>query len=71
MKLVLIAFLIGVPAGYYLMNRWLESFAYKITIDVSIFIIAAVVTAAIAWFTVSFESVRTATSNPVNSLRSE
>jgi len=71
MKLVLIAFVIGIPGGYYLMQQWLEAFAYKTTMDISIFILAGIVTAAIAWFTVSFESVRTATSNPVKSLRNE
>ncbi len=71
MKLVLIAFLIGTPASYYIMQQWLEGFAYKTTMDISIFIIAGIVTAAIAWFTVSFESIRTASTNPVNSLRSE
>jgi putative ABC transport system permease protein len=64
MKLVLIAFAIGLPTGYYFMHQWLEGFAYKTTIDVSVFIIAMIITGAIAWFTVSFESIRTASSNP-------
>jgi putative ABC transport system permease protein len=71
MVLVLIAFLIGIPAGYYAMDFWLEDFAYKTTIDVPVFVLAGVVSLAIAWFTVSFESFKAARNNPVKSLRSE
>jgi putative ABC transport system permease protein len=69
--LVLIAFVIGIPAGYYAMNYWLEDFAYKTTIDPSIFVFAGIVSLVIAWLTVSFESFKAARSNPVKSLRSE
>jgi len=71
MKLVLIAFVVAAPLAYYFMEQWLQAFAYRTTIDGYIFVGAGVVTALIAWFTVSFESVRTAVSNPVKSLRSE
>jgi putative ABC transport system permease protein len=71
MVLVLLAFLIGIPAGYYVMSHWLEGFAYKTTIDVSVFTLAGVVSLAIAWFTVSFESFKAARNNPVKSLKSE
>ncbi|MCU0358629.1 MAG: ABC transporter permease [Cyclobacteriaceae bacterium] len=69
--LVLIAVLIGLPAGYFLMNRWLEDFAYRTTIGVSVFAAAAAVSLMIAWLTVSLESVKAALSNPVDSLRNE
>jgi putative ABC transport system permease protein len=69
--LVLIAFVIGIPVGYFAMNYWLEDFAYKTTIDISVFVLAGIVSLVIAWLTVSFESFKAARSNPVNSLRSE
>ncbi|MCX8492545.1 MAG: FtsX-like permease family protein, partial [Cyclobacteriaceae bacterium] len=69
--LVLIAFVIGIPTGYYAMNYWLEDFAYKISIGISVFALAGIVSLLIAWLTVSFESFKAARSNPVNSLRSE
>ncbi|MBY0434309.1 MAG: ABC transporter permease [Cyclobacteriaceae bacterium] len=69
--LVLIAFVIGIPAAYYLMNQWLDSFAYRTNISVTVFIIAGLVSLVIAWLTVSFESLKAANANPVKSLRSE
>lgn len=71
LRLVVVAVVIGIPTGYYLMNRWLEGFAYKTTIGWSVFVSAAVLSLLIAWLTVSFESVKAAVSNPVNSLRNE
>lgn len=68
---VLIATAIAVPLAWYGMNEWLSGFAYHITIDWSIFVIAFVAALLIAWITVSFESVKAASTNPVNSLRSE
>ena len=70
-KLVLIAMIISVPLGWYAMSQWLESFAYKITIDAFVFVYAGVAALAIALFTVSFESIRAAMGNPVDSLRNE
>jgi putative ABC transport system permease protein len=71
LKLVTIALLIGLPVGYYLTNMWLEGFAYKTTITLSIFIIAILVTGAIAFLTVSFKSIASASVNPVQSLKNE
>jgi putative ABC transport system permease protein len=69
--LILFAIAIGLPAGYYLMNRWLEDFAYRTTIGISVFVSAALVSLIIAWITVSIESVKAARSNPVDTLRNE
>lgn len=66
-KLVLIALLMAVPISYYAMNQWLEDFAYRIDIGPLVFVIAGIV----AWITVSFQSFKAATTNPVESLRSE
>ena len=70
-KLVLIAFVIAVPVAWYGMSKWLESFAYKISIEWFVFALAGVVALAIALVTVSFESIKAAMGNPVESLRSE
>jgi putative ABC transport system permease protein len=69
--LVMIAFVISVPLGLYAMNKWLEGFAYKISPGIAVFVLAGLVSFLIAWFTVGFESVRAALSNPVKALRSE
>ncbi|MCE7065632.1 ABC transporter permease [Dyadobacter sp. CY326] len=71
LKLVLIAFVIASPIAYYGMHRWLENFAYKTDIYWWIFAAAAILSAAIAFATVSFQSIRAALMNPVKSLRSE
>jgi|APTNR8051073442_1049403.scaffolds.fasta_scaffold00597_23 putative ABC transport system permease protein len=70
-KLVFIAFAISVPLAWYGMNKWLDSFAYKISIEWFVFAWAGVIALAIALFTVSFESFRAASVNPVKSLRNE
>ncbi len=71
MALVLIAFVIGIPAGYYLADNWLQTFAYRTKLDVFIFVLAGLVSLMIAWITVSFESVKAAMRNPVESLKGE
>jgi putative ABC transport system permease protein len=68
-KLILISFVISVPLGYYFMNKWLEGFAYKITPGISVFIISGLVSFLIAWLTISFESFRAASKNPIDAFR--
>ena len=70
-KLVMIAFVIAVPLAWYGMTKWLESFAYKISIEWIVFVLAGVVALTIALITVSFESIKSAMGNPVDSLRGE
>jgi putative ABC transport system permease protein len=70
-KLVLVAFVLASVAAYFVMDKWLEDFQYSITIGVGVFIVAGVVSVAIALFTVSFQAIKAAISNPVNSLRTE
>lgn len=70
-RLVLIAFVVSVPLAWYAMNRWLEGFAYKITIGMPVFAYAGLAALLIALLTVSFESIRAASTNPVESLRNE
>ncbi len=70
-KLVLIAFVIAVPIAWYGMNKWLESFAYKISIEWFVFAWAGALALGIALVTISFESIKSAMGNPVDSLRGE
>ncbi len=70
-RLVLIAFVIAVPLAYYGMTQWLEGFAYKVSIGWFVFALAGLVALAIALITVSFESIKSAMGNPIDSLRSE
>lgn len=70
-KLVLVAFVLASVAAYFVMDKWLEDFQYSITIGAGVFIVAGVVSVAIALFTVSFQAIKAAISNPVNSLRTE
>jgi putative ABC transport system permease protein len=70
-KLVLIAFIIAVPIAWYCITQWLEGFSYKTPIGWTVFALAGVLALGIALITVSFESIKSAISNPVDSLRSE
>lgn len=70
-KLVAIAFVVSVPLAWYAMDQWLNSFAYKTEIGTSVFIYTGAASLLIALITVSYESLKAASSNPVNSLRSE
>ncbi len=71
LKLVGIALLIACPIAYFLMDKWLANFAYKINIDWWIFALAAVFAILIALVTVSFQAIRAALMNPVKSLKTE
>lgn len=70
-KWVIIAFVIATPSAYYAMNKWLENFAYKTELSWWIFALAGVMALGIALLTVSWQSWRTATRNPVEALRYE
>ena len=70
-KLVLIASLVAFPVAWWVMNKWLQSFAYRIHISWWIFAVAGLVALLIALITVSFQAIKAAIANPVESLRSE
>jgi len=70
-KLVIIACIIAIPVSYLAMNKWLQSFAYRIHIGWWVFVIAGVIAILIALLTVSFQAIKAAIANPVESLRSE
>ena len=69
--LVLIAFIIAAPVTYFLMNGWLDNYTYKISIGVTVFLVVGIGSWLIALLTVSFQSVKVAKSNPVETLRIE
>ncbi|GAB3316567.1 ABC transporter permease [Larkinella ripae] len=71
LKLVLVAFALAVPIGWYAMNRFLEDYTYRIEIEWWIFALAGGLAGLVALLTVSVQSVKAALTNPVTSLRSE
>jgi putative ABC transport system permease protein len=71
LKLVIIASLIAFPAAWWAMNKWLQSFAYRIDISWWVFAVAGFSALLIALLTVSFQAIKAALSNPVKSLRTE
>lgn len=71
LRLVLIAFLIAVPVAWYAMHKWLDDFAFRISIQWWTFLVAGLIAFGIAILTVSFKAVKAALTNPVNSLRTE
>lgn len=71
LKLILLANLIAWPLAWFSMYKWLNNFAYRISIDWYVFALVAFASVFIALFTISFQSVKSAIANPVKSLRSE
>jgi ABC-type antimicrobial peptide transport system permease subunit len=70
-RLIVIAFLLAAPAGWFLMSRWLERYTYHVDITVSVFIIELLVIASVVLLTVGYKAARSALMNPVNALRTE
>ncbi|MCL4641361.1 MULTISPECIES: ABC transporter permease [Olivibacter] len=70
-KLVLIALMIATPIAWWAMNKWLENFAFKITVQWWMFAFAGLGAVTIALLTVSYQAIKAAIANPVDSLRSE
>ncbi|MBL7699669.1 MAG: ABC transporter permease [Chitinophagaceae bacterium] len=71
LKLVLVAGLIAFPLSWWAMNKWLQDFAYRVSIEWWIFLITALIALFIAFSTVYFQAMKAAMANPVKSLRSE
>jgi putative ABC transport system permease protein len=69
--LILVASVIAFPVAWWAMNKWLQDFPYRITINWWMFAIAAVAALVIALITVSFQAIKAAIANPVKSLRTE
>jgi hypothetical protein len=71
MSLVAIAILIALPLGWWVMTRWLEEFAYHIEVQWWMMLLVTALITSIALITISFQTIKAATTNPVNSLRME
>lgn len=71
LKLVSFGFFIGAPIAWYAMEKWLTGFAFRIEIEITVFIICALIGILIAFLTVSGQSVKAALTNPIDSLKSE
>ncbi len=70
-KLVVIAFVPAAILAWYISDTWLNGFAYRIDINPLVFVLSGVAAIVIAWLTVSYQSIKAASANPVNSLRYE
>jgi putative ABC transport system permease protein len=71
LKWILLANLVAIPVAYLAGKKWLENFAYRIDIDIWIFIFSSVLAIVITLLTVSYQTIKAATANPVDSLRYE
>ena len=69
--LISIAFIIAVPLSYYAINKWLQDFAYRISIGWWMFALAGLLVIFIAMVTMSFQAIKAAISSPVKSLRTD
>jgi len=69
--LVLLAFLIASPIAWYAMHTWLQGYTYKVNIEWWVFVLTGLLSAIIAFVTVSYQAVKAALANPVKSLRTE
>jgi putative ABC transport system permease protein len=70
-KLILLAFIIAAPVAYYIMQQWLQDFAYAVELSLWTFVLAGGTALLIALFTVSYQVIKAALANPVKALRSE
>ena len=70
-KLVILAFIIATPVAYFFMSKWLQDFAYRIDLSSWIFISTGVIALLVALATLSYQAIRAAIANPVDSLRTE
>ena len=71
LKLVVVSIVIATPVAWWAMNKWLQGFAYRINISWWVFLSAGAIALLIALITVSFQAIKAAVANPVNSLRTE
>ena len=70
-RLILLAFVVGAPAGYYVMQTWLEDFPYRVELSLGVFIFAGLAALLIAWLTVGYQAFKAASSNPADAVHGE
>lgn len=68
-RLVAIAFLLAVPVAWYGMSRWLDGFVYRTSMGWGVFVLSGAIALAVAWLTISYQSIKAASRNPVRALR--
>ena len=71
LKLVIVSLLVASPLAWWVMNNWLQDFAYRIRIGWWMFVLAGLIAIVIAMITVGFQAIKAAIANPVKSLRTE
>ena len=71
LKLILIALVIATPLAFYAISKWLQEFSYKVEVSWWVFALGGILTMIIAFLTISLQTIKTALSNPVKSLRAE
>ena len=71
LRMVILSFLLATPIAWYAAHRWLQDFAYRIDLQWWVFALAGGLALVIAWCTISYQSIRAARTNPVDSLRNE
>jgi putative ABC transport system permease protein len=70
-KLVFIALVIAIPIAWFSVEQWLQDFAYRISVDGWVFALAGMITILVALLAVSFQTIKAAFANPVESLKNE
>jgi putative ABC transport system permease protein len=70
-RLILIAFVFALPAAYYIIYRWLQNFAFRLGVEVWIFLLAGAAALLIAQLTISFQAVKAAGTDPAATLKFE
>ena len=71
LKLVVYANIIALPVSYFIMKKWLEEFAYRLTLSWTVFIFAGVLSVFITVITIAYQAIKAATSNPIDALKYE
>ena len=71
LKVVLVANVLAWPLAYWAMYQWLQTFAYRVDLSPWTFVMAGLAALAIAWLTMSYQSIKAALRNPVDALRYE
>jgi putative ABC transport system permease protein len=71
LRLLIISFSLAAPVSYFLLNKWLENFAFKVTIGPVYFLIALTILLTVAWLTVGYQSYKASSANPASNLRLE
>ncbi|MNL53461.1 FtsX-like permease family protein [compost metagenome] len=71
LKLIIVAIVIATPIAYFIVSKWLQSISYHVSVQWWVFITAGLLSMLIALITISYQAIKAATANPVQSLRSE